>query len=128
MDNAVAEYVFVTTFFKPEGEASTLSSPREHFPTGLLSPNFDQHSNIGSDYGGTVVANSVANETRNNHRTVTKAEQANLDATWKQILDPVIEYCQVTCLHSFYPISFSCCNSRPLSGLFSILPLKSFHS
>jgi len=101
MDNAVAEYSFVTAFFRSETDAPTLSSSGEHF-NALLSPTtslshgkgglVDQTSHPGPDFGGYIKVDSELGKV---NPATTKADQANSDAIWKQILDPVLEYCQV---------------------------------
>jgi hypothetical protein len=87
MDNATAEYAFITAFFRFESFApppameinSALFSPT----ATLLSPDFsfdDRRSNAGSE----IARPSLMD----------KAERVPLDAIWKQILDPVLEYCK----------------------------------
>jgi hypothetical protein len=111
MDNATAEYAFITTFFHSEPIAlplakehdSTLFSP----PATLLSPDRgydDRRSNAGSEVGSHVSRpfRSNGQEPRNvtaRPSLMEKAERAPLDAIWKQVLDPVLEYCKVR--HSF---------------------------
>ena len=103
MDNATAEYAFVTTFFGSTA-SNTSTGSQEHnaisSPTSLLSPDngdsVDQ-SKTGSDFGG-YPENEVdipKEVEKGLQRAVTTASQANSDAIWKQILDPVLEYCQV---------------------------------
>ncbi|KAJ7904667.1 vacuolar sorting protein [Mycena olivaceomarginata] len=77
MDNATAEYTFVTTFFTvdpivPQETDNALFSP------GLLSPAGGERrmSVAGSEHGGPAGAH------RQHH------------AIWKQIMDPVLEYTQ----------------------------------
>lgn len=102
MDNATAEYTFVTAFFT--SESSFLSSRESNAslfsPSALLSPDRGStagpQSNAGSDYGGHTGTDSMTSTlARGLQSTAAKAEQANTDATWKQILDPVLDYCQV---------------------------------
>ncbi|KAH7931245.1 Vps52-domain-containing protein [Leucogyrophana mollusca] len=106
MDNATAEYTFVTTFFPSEPmklppskeTAGSIFSP----PTALLSPDQagfdDRRSNVGSEVGihasrlfGEI---SVPRSATILPSAVQKSERAALDAIWKQILDPVLEYCK----------------------------------
>ncbi|KAH8105951.1 Vps52-domain-containing protein [Cristinia sonorae] len=109
MDNATAEYTYVTTFFSkeplpgPPGQLQRDNSSGSGVlsPSSLLSPTADfddARSNIGSDFG--------ANSPRRRHISLQggngtppqnispKEEQANMTAIWKQILDPVLEYCK----------------------------------
>ncbi|KAG2369588.1 vacuolar sorting protein [Suillus spraguei] len=103
MDNATAEYAFIATFFRSESFApppavetnSALFSPT----ATLLSPDFDGRSNAGSEIGMHVSRPFSGNG--NGPRDLIaqpshmdKAERAPLDAIWKQILDPVLEYCK----------------------------------
>ncbi|KAH7914389.1 vacuolar sorting protein [Hygrophoropsis aurantiaca] len=105
MDNATAEYTFVTTFFpieplQPLPAKETFSSMFP--PSAMLSPDqggFDERrSNVGSEigaqtarlFGGTAGPLSAA--IRSNG--MEKSEKTALDAIWKQIMDPVLEYCK----------------------------------
>ncbi|KAH9938264.1 Sac2 family-domain-containing protein [Fomitopsis serialis] len=107
MDNASAEYAFVTTFFATEQRRSMhqkQSSGSIRSPTSLLSPtdgnSEDGHSVVSSDYGasprqritsiGSIIALTEVNGTTRDP----KEEQTALNAVWKQIMDPVLEYCQ----------------------------------
>lgn len=108
MDNATAEYTFVTSFFAVEASVPPLPAKDAHkslfSPTVMLTPvkgTFDDgRSAIGSEVGGympraraeSLVSASNNTPTRN---AIMKAERAPLDAMWKQIMDPVLEYCQV---------------------------------
>ncbi|KAF7332020.1 Vacuolar sorting protein [Mycena kentingensis (nom. inval.)] len=111
MDNATAEYAFVSTFFASE----PLSGPDTDgeldnaimSPT-LLSPDPRQArrlSGAASDRGGaghrqrasSVISAGAAGTSSAQMQALAaavKEEQASADATWKQILDPVIEYTQ----------------------------------
>lgn len=107
MDNATAEYAFIVAFFRSESFApppametnSALFSPT----ATLLSPDFgfdDRKSNAGSEIGTHISRPSGGNEHGSRDVTVLpglmdKAERVPLDAIWKQILDPVLEYCKV---------------------------------
>lgn len=106
MDNATAEYTFVTTFFMVEPVAPLPSSKDSGLlfsPSALLSPTkggFDDRRSIaGSDVGRTPraragsIANSISNAPKQN--VIMKTERTALDAIWKQIIDPILEYCQV---------------------------------
>lgn len=100
MDNATAEYTFATAFFSydatiPTGE----SSGSMMSPAAFLSPDrrtfTEQRSMAGSDYGGQrvrsagmVSANGLPIDAGQ------KEAQATVDAIWKQIMDPVLGYCE----------------------------------
>lgn len=108
MDNATAEYTFVTTFFsleeqpvhRKESSGNSLLSP-----PSLLSPtsgDFDEiRSNPGSDYGPSsprrrpVSFGSAVNIALAGPEAIMKEEQSNFNNIWKQIMDPVLEYCKV---------------------------------
>ncbi|KAG1752646.1 vacuolar sorting protein [Suillus paluster] len=106
MDNATAEYAFVTAFFRSESFAppparepnSALFSPS----ATLLFPDcgfHDRRSNAGSEMGTHVSRSFSGNGHRPRDATarpsiMDKAERVPLDAIWKQILDPVLEYCK----------------------------------
>ncbi|KAF4574958.1 hypothetical protein EYR36_006312 [Pleurotus pulmonarius] len=87
MDNATAEYTFITSFFANE-PLPTLADPETPLlsPTALLSPNgsisFDNRSIAASEH---ELRRTLGNS---------KAEQAGFDALWKQVFDPVLEYTQ----------------------------------
>lgn len=101
MDNATAEYTFVTSFFAAEASVSPLSAKDTLFsPTAMLTPvkgGFDDRRSVaGSEVGGQTSrtrADSLAPYTPT--RAIMKADRVPLDAIWKQIMDPVLEYCQV---------------------------------
>ncbi|KAJ6539496.1 Sac2 family-domain-containing protein [Mycena capillaripes] len=97
MDNATAEYTFVTTFFtvdpmSPQEVENALFSP------GLLSPDGRERrmSVAGSDAGGrrNRAGSVVSASGMQSLAAAVKEEQASSDAIWKQIMDPVLEYTQ----------------------------------
>jgi len=94
MDNATAEYTFVTSFFSAEQPSST--SDVVMSPTSLLSPTdgtFDDRlSLVGSDRGGITPRQTAGSITAS--AQVAKEERAFVDAAWRQIFDPSLEYCQ----------------------------------
>ncbi|KZT74276.1 Vps52-domain-containing protein [Daedalea quercina L-15889] len=107
MDNASAEYTFVTTFFCTEPRPfmhQKHSSGSIRSPTSLLSPtdgnSEDGHSVVGSDYGAsprqriTSIGSIMALTDAKDPTKDPKEEQTALNAVWKQIMDPVLEYCQ----------------------------------
>jgi len=107
MDNATAEYAFIAAFFRSESFSPPLAMETNSAlfsPTAtLLSPDVgfdDRRSNAGSEIG-THVSRPFGG---NGHGTrdviarpglMDKIERTPLDAIWKQILDPVLEYCKV---------------------------------
>ena len=103
MDNATAEYSFVTSFFSQEPPAPSSSSKENNDPT--LSPTvkggFDERrlavQSEMVEHTSRARANSLANPVYTTPRqsAIVKMERAPLDAIWKQIMDPVLEYCQV---------------------------------
>jgi hypothetical protein len=103
MDNVTAEYSFVTSFFSQEAPTLSLSF-KEHndlmlSPTTTVKGGFDERrSTIKSEIGGHMSrarSDSTANSVYTPQGANVKTERAPLDAIWKQIMDPVLEYCQV---------------------------------
>ena len=96
MDNATAEYTFVKGFFSIESKNPLPPS------TALLSPdggNFvDNKSFAGSDHGGGDRPATTPTDVMVAPR---KEELAAADTIWKQILDPVLVYCEVSSFLSF---------------------------
>jgi hypothetical protein len=99
MDNATAEYTFVTTFFtvdpiSPQEIDNALFSP------ALLSPGGGERrmSVAGSEAGArrNRAASVVSAGGMQSLAAAVKEEQASSDAIWKQIMDPVLEYTQVS--------------------------------
>ncbi|KAJ6486376.1 vacuolar sorting protein [Mycena vitilis] len=97
MDNATAEYTFITTFFtvdpmSPQEVENALFSPN------LLSPDGHERrmSVAGSETGRgrNRAASIVSASGMQSLAAVVKEEQASSDAIWKQIMDPVLEYTQ----------------------------------
>lgn len=97
MDNATAEYTFIKMFFSSEPAFPSLESSNSIFsPQALLSP-IEQQSIGGSQYGGNRSrANSITMPSSPFPATasLSKEEQVNIDAIWKQVFDPVVEYLQ----------------------------------
>jgi hypothetical protein len=97
MDNATAEYTFVTTFFAPDSElnavpkefpmspptANTLLSPMDDEDTIAVTPSSERGTfNLGSNQHGETPA-------------ISKEDQNALNAIWKYIMDPALEHSQV---------------------------------
>lgn len=99
MDNATAEYTFVKAFFSFETTLNTQESTQATLsPTSLLSPDratsADHRSVSGSDYGGQQSRPASIVDTVAAAEASKKEEKANFDAIWKQIMDPVLVYCE----------------------------------
>jgi len=109
MDNATAEYTFISTFFTSESALPSRETDNPLFsPTALLSPErgvfTERRSNAGSEFGGQRErANSVPS-TNGLSLAVANEERASSDTIWKQVLDPVLEYCQVFVRSALDPI------------------------
>ncbi|THH27285.1 hypothetical protein EUX98_g6907 [Antrodiella citrinella] len=120
MDNATAEYTYVTAFYSNEPQPLPVSqSQRDHAsgmgsPTGLLSPTMgdfdDIRSNPGSDFGPSSPRRrniSMQSASATPSQLPTPKEEVNVPVIWKQVLDPVLEYCKAfvnTILESSPPV------------------------
>ncbi|RPD67298.1 vacuolar sorting protein [Lentinus tigrinus ALCF2SS1-6] len=107
MDNATAEYAFITAFFasEPRPSLSSRDSSRSIMSPPIMSPTKDTfeepRSNPGSDFGSESVSprrrvvsiTGVMNSATQDQQSF-KEEQASLNAIWKQVMDPVLDYCQ----------------------------------
>ncbi|KAI0071087.1 hypothetical protein K474DRAFT_1712758 [Panus rudis PR-1116 ss-1] len=110
MDNATAEYTFVTSFFASEPQPNyqhqkeTSASSSLLSPPSLMSPtqaDFDDTRSNGSDYTprspGRRLSSlqSAMNALAMQSPEISeKEEQANMNNIWKQIMDPVLDYCK----------------------------------
>lgn len=106
MDNATAEYVFITSFFANEPRPSPqgrdgLDSAATSPP--ILSPTYGEFDDMRSEVGSENVslrARPVSIhgviQAAANHEQTAKEEQATLNILWKQVMDPVLDYCQVS--------------------------------
>ncbi|KAG6821582.1 hypothetical protein H0H93_000091 [Arthromyces matolae] len=97
MDNATSEYTFLKSFFSVEASLPTKDSSNSLVsPPSVQSPDrasFPDHkSPVGSDYGAQRVV-SVAGSITNARETASSEEQATT-ALWKQVMDPVLTYCE----------------------------------
>ncbi|TFK75767.1 Vps52-domain-containing protein [Pluteus cervinus] len=100
MDNATAEYNFIANFFSiapplvADDASTSLTSPTP------MSPDRATFADNRSDDGGlgvltprrVISSSSAVGSTL--FAPTPKQEQVNLDAIWKPIFDPVLEYCQ----------------------------------
>ena len=121
MDNATAEYAFITAFFANEPRPPPSSKdPSSVMSPPILSPtrtDFDEpRSNPGSDFGGSesvsprqrlISITSVMGAVGLDQQSQ-KEEQAALNALWKQVMHPVLDYCQVLC-----PLTFNLLTHPP---------------
>lgn len=131
MDNATAEYAFISAFFAPPPTPTPVSGAQSPTSTGggaLFSPSEpillpqDQsiedirRPSIGGETVGSPppirrtlsLARSISNDLHNSAivpRNLSKEELANLAALWKQVMEPTLNYCQV-CMY-VYVCAFS---------------------
>ncbi|KAI0638062.1 Vps52-domain-containing protein [Trametes polyzona] len=115
MDNATAEYSFITTFFahEPRPALPTKDSSGSIMSPPLLSPtngDFEEtRSNPGSDFGGESAAprrrlTSITSVMSSGPQEPSaKEELAALNALWKQVMDPVLDYCQTFIQNAIEP-------------------------
>jgi hypothetical protein len=100
LDNATAEYSFISTFFIPQKTLPPLEAPASAPPSAVLSADggtfTELRSPSGSDYGALRPLSSTTPGLGGFVSFVAKSkeEQATIDVMWKQVMDPVMEYCQ----------------------------------
>ncbi|KAG6831404.1 hypothetical protein H0H92_011006 [Tricholoma furcatifolium] len=99
MDNATAEYTFVKTFFHVDPSLPVSDSPNSMLsPPSVQSPDrvtfADHRSAAGSEYGGQRTAPVNITSALAAAETARKEEQAVTDTLWKQIIEPVLTYCE----------------------------------
>lgn len=99
MDNATAEYNFVTTFFKLSQTNEPMLAPRKD---SLLSPDnvefADRMSAAASERGGVARSRAgsiISPQADGAFSKNAKNEHTALVAIWKQIFDPVLQYTEV---------------------------------
>ena len=108
MDNATAEYAFVTTFF-----AEPLPSiPQSSSQKSVFSPSRVEQARrpsagteVMTDIAGGrrySIARSVVPDVSADVRQPSKEEQASLTNTWKQIMEPTLNYSQVSSSEVIY--------------------------
>lgn len=107
MDNSTAEYAFISRFFDPNATVasptSPLLSPRSSIPGDNVPPEFVGFNFPGRTRPGGVITDlppPIAMPSRSN---TNKEQQALLDGLWKQVMDPALEYCQVSLVLQFIP-------------------------
>ncbi|KAF8165468.1 vacuolar sorting protein [Crassisporium funariophilum] len=101
MDNATAEYSFVSTFFAPQRSLPP-AEPRPPLPASasILSPDggtfTEPLSGTDSDFGAQNPLSSTTPGLGGFVSFVAKSKEelAVIDGLWKSIMDPVMEYCQ----------------------------------
>lgn len=100
MDNATVEYQFVTDFFGP-GQTITAPVPMSAVPN---TPDAGTPPDPASPAPSPLRTSEMTPKGRNRYSIVpveqhsftknAKAERAALDAVWKQIVDPILDYTQ----------------------------------
>lgn len=108
MDNATAEYTFISQFFASNEPSSTvdtslsLLTPVASVPTPTMMATPDtavfaeNKSPVASEYegNGRTFSGAMPGSGGVVPMVNSKEEQALVDSIWKQIMDPVMEYCQ----------------------------------
>lgn len=96
LDNATAEYAFLSSFFRQE--PSPPRRPSARVVSGIIFED-PEESDTGPDsvpISRTASASIPDGETtKRRANTTAKEERAFVDGLWKQIMDPALEYCQV---------------------------------
>lgn len=115
LDNATAEYSFILAFFTTTATPPTPSASfaRRQSTVTLepspLSPSipFSPLEETLSDIGG--ITPTARRFSINLHELTTqgKDEKTALDAIWKSVLDPAVEYCQVRSCRLVNLVTFS---------------------
>jgi len=117
MDNTTAEYSFITTFFSPDANSvpvrkETPMSPPVALGSGSLDDETGTPAGALSAATSTSLATPLTVDTNSNPAPIyslargatpqpdppvqlSKEDQAVLNAVWKQITDPAVEYTQV---------------------------------
>ena len=114
MDNATAEYAFITSFFanEPRPPQSKEQPGSAAMSPPILSPTRGEFDDLRSGPGSEVGSEGVSPRMRTvsitgviqaatNQEQSAKEEQTALNALWKQVMDPVLDYCTVS-PHIFY--------------------------
>lgn len=98
MDNTTAEYTFLSAFFKLAPSIIIDESKSSLTPRELLSPERvlleldSSTSDCGRQRSGSMTFSDLAMIPNS------KEEQAIYDSLWRQIFDPVLDYCRVNLL------------------------------
>jgi hypothetical protein len=99
MDNATAEYTFVTTFFARSPEHTATSKETElpaQTSAKFLSPTLDDEERSVISEPGNFTPVPQTRTIESQLPAISKEDQNALNAIWKQVMDPALEYCQVT--------------------------------
>lgn len=102
MDNATAEYTFISTFFTTQ-TSLPLAEPTFQVPPSatILSPDGGTFTDLQSSSASEFDAHRPLSSTTPglggfvSFVAKSKEETAFIDGLWKQIMDPVMEYSQV---------------------------------
>ncbi|KAF8639930.1 hypothetical protein AX17_001180 [Amanita inopinata Kibby_2008] len=101
MDNSTAEYTFVNAFFNnPQPYPPIDLKSSKTTATTPVSPDresfAEDQSNVGSEFGEhlEVAGNTTAVSATFSPATPSKKEPGSIDTIWKQIMEPVLEYCR----------------------------------
>ena len=102
MDNATAEYTFISTFFATQNSLP-VAEPTSYVPpsASILSPDGGTFTDLQSSSASEFDAHRPLSSTTPglggfvSFVAKSKEETAFIDGLWKQIMDPVMEYCQV---------------------------------
>lgn len=101
MDNATAEYTFISTFFTPQPLVLPEEPQAPEPPSAILSPDgggTEVMSPSTSEFGSRMPMSSGTTPGLGGFMSFvakSKEEQAVIDAMWKQVMDPVMDYCTV---------------------------------
>ena len=113
MDNATAEYTFISAFFTTQ-TSLPVAEPTSHVPPSatILSPDGGTFTDLQSSSTSELDAHRPLTSTTPglggfvSFVAKSKEETAFIDGLWKQIMDPVMEYCQVGNLNLHIEIMF----------------------
>lgn len=108
MDNATAEYTFISTFFAQPSRKTDLSmtdptnppfTPIRPLITTIAihepSPRRDRFSNLPMDHRDSL-SRIASNATESGERDRQKEELNVFASTWKQVMEPTLSYCEVS--------------------------------
>lgn len=97
MDNSTAEYTFIKAFFNNQQTPPHVDIKIATIPLSPDRASYEDDKTPGSEIGdypertGTIATSSTSYFP---HPTPKK--DVNVDLMWKQIMEPVLEYCQVS--------------------------------
>ena len=100
MDNSTAEYVFIKSFFDSHQILPLDVKTSIPSATTPLSPDRasfdDDKSHPGSEVGDYTEKTDIMTASSAASFAPPASKATNVDIIWKQIMDPVLEYCQVS--------------------------------